>query len=198
MSSSDPSWPLIVHIGNSCVAALMNRKAYRKSIENGVPWIVHPETGRVLPWPGDPQIQSLAEGPGSFELTVPADTNPLPYGEDLPPQVNPDDRSEMAHSSEQENSASTEDVLSALSSLVAQRHRAMPAGSYTTHLFEKGLEKIRKKVGEEAVELILAQEKDDVIYESADLVYHMLVLLEASNLEWKAVTQELARRHQDG
>ena len=71
----------------------------------------------------------------------------------------------------------------------------MPEGSYTTHLFEKGLDKIRKKVGEEAVELLLARDEKDVIYESADLLYHVLVLLEASDLKWAEVAGELKRRH---
>ncbi|MCD6343965.1 MAG: phosphoribosyl-ATP diphosphatase [Spirochaetaceae bacterium] len=82
-----------------------------------------------------------------------------------------------------------------LSTLIAQRHNTMPEGSYTTHLFEQGLDKILKKTGEEAVELLLARNDKDVIYESADLVYHLLVLLEASGLSWSEVTRELSRRH---
>jgi len=62
MSSTkiDPAWPLMVFIGGSPVsAALMNRKAFRKSLETGIPWIVHPAAGRVLPWPGEPRFKRI-------------------------------------------------------------------------------------------------------------------------------------------
>lgn len=198
MSSNlkDPAWPLFVFIGGEAGnAALMNRKAFRKSNETGVPWLVHPATGRVLPWPGDPAIVSLNEAPGRFELVLPAGSSNQPYGAAAPPDVDPDDRSQMSESESDNPASGREDVLESLSLLIAQRRRQMPEGSYTTHLFEKGLDKIRKKTGEEAVELILAGDKKDVVYESADLIYHMLVLLEASDLNWTEVAEELARRH---
>lgn len=188
----DSAWPLIVRIGrDTIVPALMNRKAFRKSTESGFPWISHPATGRVLPWPGEPKIESLSEGKGCYKLTIPQGSVDLPYGEASPPDVNPDDRSAM-------DSAvvdSGDSVMKRLSDLIADRRRTMPEGSYTTHLFEKGLDKIRKKTGEEAVELLLARDAQDVIFESADLIYHLLVLLEASDLKWSAVTTELLRRH---
>ena len=61
--------------------------------------------------------------------------------------------------------------------------------------FEKGLDKIRKKTGEEAIELLLARDEKDLVYESADLIYHLLVMLEASGLSWPEVTGELTRRY---
>lgn len=192
----DPAWPVVVFIsGKAGTAALMNRKAFRKSRETGIPWLVHPATGRVLPWPGDPDIVSLREVPGGFELELPSGSSLHPYGTAAPPDVDPDDRSTMSDSESDSSATGREDVLESLSLLIAQRRREMPEGSYTTHLFEKGLDKIRKKTGEEAVELILARDEKDVIYESADLIYHMLVLLEASDLTWSEVAGELARRH---
>lgn len=192
----DPAWPVNVIIGGeSGTTALMNRKAFRKSKETGIPWLVHPATGRVLPWPGDPEIISLSEAPGRFEMELPSGSSAHPYGNALPPDVDPDDRSQMADPETNNSAQDREEVLEKLSLLIAQRHQDMPEGSYTTHLFEKGLDKIRKKTGEEAVELILARDEKDVIYESADLVYHMLVLLEASGLKWSEVVEELARRH---
>lgn len=188
----DAAWPLIVRIGRETVVpALMNRKAFRKSTESGVPWISHPATGRVLPWPGEPKIEFLKEGKGCYVLEIPRGSVDTPYGEEAPPDIDPDDRSAMDSAVRD-----TEDsVMTRLSDLIAERKRIMPEGSYTTHLFEKGLDKIRKKTGEEAVELILAREEQDVIFESADLIYHLLVLLEASDLKWSAVTAELLRRH---
>ncbi|MFN8486540.1 MAG: phosphoribosyl-ATP diphosphatase [Caldilineaceae bacterium] len=77
------------------------------------------------------------------------------------------------------------------------RKQNPPNGSYTAKLFSMGENEIVKKVGEEAVEVIVAAkgEGDDrVIYEMADLLYHSLVLLAAKNLKWADVEAELARR----
>jgi phosphoribosyl-ATP pyrophosphohydrolase len=92
----------------------------------------------------------------------------------------------------------TDSVLSSLGEIIAERHRTMPEGSYTTHLFSKGAEKIRKKVGEEAVEFILAAEPDQIRSEGADLIYHMMVLLESEGLRMEQVFAELDRRHRKG
>ena len=70
----------------------------------------------------------------------------------------------------------------------------MPEGSYTTHLFASGAAKIRKKAGEEAVELLLAAERDEVIHETADLLYHLLVLLEQEQVGIAEIAAELSRR----
>ncbi|GIV77418.1 phosphoribosyl-ATP diphosphatase [Litorilinea aerophila] len=72
-----------------------------------------------------------------------------------------------------------------------------PAGSYTASLFAAGENEILKKIGEEAVEVLIAAkgEGDErVIYEMADLIYHSLVLLSARGLQWSDVEAELARR----
>ena len=70
--------------------------------------------------------------------------------------------------------------------------------SYTTTLFEEGINKITKKVGEEASEVIiasLAEQKKDLIYESADLIYHLLVLLANEGIKLEEIIQELNKRH---
>jgi phosphoribosyl-ATP pyrophosphohydrolase len=86
------------------------------------------------------------------------------------------------------------EVLPALAALIARRRRELREGSYTTHLFKSGAGKIRKKTGEEAVELILAQGKSEIICEAADLVYHLLVLLEAEGVGLGEVLGELKGR----
>lgn len=86
-------------------------------------------------------------------------------------------------------------VLTALADLIAERHQTLPEGSYTTHLFSRGPSKIRKKAGEEAVELILADTRDEIISEAADLVYHVMVLLEVEGIRIEDVVGELERRH---
>lgn len=93
------------------------------------------------------------------------------------------------------------DVLEELYGVVAARRREMPEGSYTTYLFEKGLNKILKKVGEEAAETIIAAKDEDagaLTAETADLVYHLLVLMVERGLTLESLAEELARRRGGG
>ena len=88
--------------------------------------------------------------------------------------------------------------LEGLYGLLMQRKSEMPQGSYTTYLFEKGLDKILKKVGEESTEVIIAGKADDkkeTIYEIADLAYHVLVLMAQMGITVEDVRAELASRH---
>lgn len=92
----------------------------------------------------------------------------------------------------------TEGFIRYLQSVIRQRHREMPPASYTTKLFQRGVNKIAQKVGEEAVETVIeavAQNTPDLIYEASDLVYHLLVLLEANGLSLADLERELAKRH---
>ncbi len=91
-------------------------------------------------------------------------------------------------------------TLERLYATIASRKTNPPPGSYTAQLFEKGLVEISKKVGEEAIEVIVAtlgQDEARVVSESADLVYHLLVLLAARGVEWRAVEAELERRRKE-
>ncbi len=93
---------------------------------------------------------------------------------------------------------SAEGFIKKLEGVVQQRHADMPEGSYTTKLFNKGVGKISQKVGEEAVETIIeasAGNYDAMIPEAADLIYHLLVLLEATGKSLKDVEAELVKRH---
>lgn len=89
--------------------------------------------------------------------------------------------------------------LAYLQAFIDQRHKEMPEESYTTKLFKSGPKKIAQKVGEEAVETILEAvsngSDDDLIYESADLLYHLVVLLTARGLSINDVARELKKRH---
>ena len=88
--------------------------------------------------------------------------------------------------------------LADLDALVAQRERERPAGSYTTQLFEGGVRRIAQKVGEEGVETALAavaQDEAALRSESADLIFHLLVLLRARGVDFADVIGELRRRH---
>ena len=88
--------------------------------------------------------------------------------------------------------------LQSLMTLIEGRKTEKKEGSYTTYLFEKGLDKILKKVGEECTEVIIAakaEDKKETIYEIADLVYHVLVLMIQSDISLADVRDELASRH---
>lgn len=88
--------------------------------------------------------------------------------------------------------------LGDLDALIAQRERERPVGSYTTRLFEGGIRRIAQKVGEEGVETALAavaQEDSDLLGESADLIYHLLVLLRARGLSLGELEKLLRQRH---
>ena len=88
--------------------------------------------------------------------------------------------------------------LELLIKLIEGRKKTRQEGSYTTYLFDKGLDKILKKVGEECTEVIIAgkaQDKKETIYEIADLVYHVLVLMIESEISLADVRDELASRH---
>ena len=82
--------------------------------------------------------------------------------------------------------------------LIEGRKTEKKGGSYTTYLFEKGLDKILKKVGEESTEVIIAakaQDKPETIYEISDLLYHLMVLMVEAGISLEDVRAELASRH---
>lgn len=88
--------------------------------------------------------------------------------------------------------------IDGLMELLEGRKADKPEGSYTTYLFEKGLDKILKKVGEESTEVIIAAKAEDekeTIYEIADLAYHVLVLMVEAGISLEDVRKELASRH---
>ena len=88
--------------------------------------------------------------------------------------------------------------LEGLYNLLVGRKKDLPEGSYTTYLFQKGPDKILKKVGEECTEVIIAGKADDkpeTIYEIADLTYHVLVLMVQMGISVEDIRKELAGRH---
>jgi len=88
--------------------------------------------------------------------------------------------------------------LSSLMNLIKGRKEEKTEGSYTTYLFEKGLDKILKKVGEESTEVIIAakaEDKAETIYEIADLAYHVMVLMIEAGIDLSDIHRELASRH---
>lgn len=101
---------------------------------------------------------------------------------------------ETVYQSEENHGFSTDGLMELLEGRKADK----PEGSYTTYLFEKGLDKILKKVGEESTEVIIAakaEDKKETIYEIADLAYHVLVLMVEAGISLEDVRKELASRH---
>jgi phosphoribosyl-ATP pyrophosphohydrolase/phosphoribosyl-AMP cyclohydrolase len=91
------------------------------------------------------------------------------------------------------------EILSLLESLIAEREAERPEGAYTTYLFEKGVDKILKKVGEESAEVIIAaknRDAEELRCEASDLIFHLMVLLREQKLPLHEVMRELENRHQ--
>jgi phosphoribosyl-AMP cyclohydrolase / phosphoribosyl-ATP pyrophosphohydrolase len=95
------------------------------------------------------------------------------------------------------NRGSLGEVIGALSRLIHGRNVERPQGSYTTKLLDGGIDRILKKVGEEAGEVIIAaknHKREEILWESADLLYHLMVMWEAEGVQPTDVAQELAGR----
>lgn len=89
-------------------------------------------------------------------------------------------------------------ILAELEAVIASRDAERPEGAYTTYLFEKGVDKILKKVGEEAAEVIIAaknKDNEELRYEASDLIFHLMVLLRNNKLPLDDIMKELANRH---
>lgn len=210
--------PLVIVSGDGTVldAVLTDEKGFRKSREQGAVWSLNPETGRLLPYEPARTLHSITDEGGWYRAVVETSAGPSGAATDAPDVVSaPGAPSEAvsgpgepaaapagtdAPSPERSEAAAAgapseqPDILERLYELVRERRRSMPEGSYTTYLFSSGVEKIRKKTGEEAVELVLARERAEMVSESADLLYHLLVLLCASDIEIREVLDELAGR----
>ncbi|MED9800801.1 MAG: bifunctional phosphoribosyl-AMP cyclohydrolase/phosphoribosyl-ATP diphosphatase HisIE [Prevotella sp.] len=88
--------------------------------------------------------------------------------------------------------------LSELQDFIEKRHREMPEGSYTTSLFKKGVNRMAQKVGEEALETVIEATNgsdEKMVYEAADMLYHLVVLLTSKGLRIEDIAKELATRH---
>ena len=88
-------------------------------------------------------------------------------------------------------------VLEEVYGTILDRKKNPKEGSYTNYLFDKGIDKILKKVGEEATEIVIAAknpDKEEIKYEISDFLYHVMVLMAEKGVSWEDITRELARR----
>ncbi|MBQ8051118.1 MAG: bifunctional phosphoribosyl-AMP cyclohydrolase/phosphoribosyl-ATP diphosphatase HisIE [Bacteroidaceae bacterium] len=91
--------------------------------------------------------------------------------------------------------------LSSLNDFIEKRHEEMPEGSYTTSLFQDGLNRMAQKVGEEALEMVIEATNgtnERLIYEGSDMLYHLIVLLTSKGLRIEDMARELMERHNPG
>ncbi|TVR32591.1 MAG: phosphoribosyl-ATP diphosphatase [Spirochaetaceae bacterium] len=182
--------PVVVcnNTGEPIDVAETSRKGFQKSTEQGVLWVLDAETSRLLPLPPEAPLVSIVERQSFYRAVV-----------DTRAEVDSGAAARQAQAGSGLSAAAAADtgrseLLQRLQQIIAERQAAMPEGSYTTHLFREGPDKIRKKTGEEAIELILARTEREIISESADLIYHLLVLLQATGLRIEAVLDALSQR----
>ncbi len=173
--------------------AYMNRESLGISMEKGLTcfysrsrrelWLKGETSGNyqhIVSITADCDMDALTvvvepEGPACHKGTFSCFENPLWHSEE---------RSEFS--------------LMGLYKLLEGRKADRPEGSYTTYLFDKGLDKILKKVGEESTEVIIAgkaEDKAETVYEIADLAYHVMVLMVQMGISVEDIARELASRH---
>ena len=165
----------------------MNREAFEKTVAEGV--VTFWSRGRNCLW-------TKGETSGNFlhveELLMDCDADTLLV------RARPDGPTCHRGTPSCFDTPEDEGFIRSLSALVRDRHQAMPEGSYTTKLFVKGPKVIGKKVVEEAGETVIEAvdgNRSRFIYEAADLVYHLLVLLESQGVSIRDLEDELALRH---
>lgn len=185
--------------------AYMNRESLRKSVETGQTWFW--SRSRAELWKkgatsgNTQQITALKYDCDGDTLLVEVIANGPACHTGAPTCFYRTAAAAAAATSTGSGSGADErfKVLAELEQLIAERYTERPEGAYTTYLFEKGLDKILKKVGEETAESIIAAkngDNDELRYEVSDLIYHLLVLLRERNLPLDEIMQELERRHE--
>lgn len=204
--------------------AYMNRESLQKSLETGQTWFwsrsrkvlwnkgaTSGHTQRIVSLSYDCDgdtllVKVIQQGPachtGSYscffnELPVAPNAAQIEKGSSVPPMAN--DKADPSLGQSLPNAAADRfGPLSRLEQTIAQRDAERTEGSYTTYLFEKGVDKILKKVGEETAEVIIAaknRDPEELRCESADLIFHLLVLLREQQIPFDDVLRELEFRH---
>jgi phosphoribosyl-ATP pyrophosphohydrolase len=179
--------PLVVISGGVVVDLLaMNERAYVKTRESRSLWVTDAGGARELPYcpphGGTARIANVQRGDSWYAVELAAENAAEGCAGD--------------HATPKPERAAREPdaPLDALAATIRERKGANPDSSYTAYLFDQGADKIRKKVGEEAIEVITAASAQELVSESADLLYHLLALLEAQGVRLDHVYAELERR----
>lgn len=182
--------------GEEVLRATISPKGYRKSLETGELWTIHTGTGRLLPLGGGVPFLSLVAGDEAVEATVDervADALRHMEGGVVKDEASGASGGSSGNSGDPVGTGAGVE-LDELDRTVQARRTEGGEGSYTSYLFSQGESKIRKKLGEEAIELCLAEENGEIVSESADLLYHLSVFLAERGLSYADVMAELRRR----
>lgn len=175
---------------NVLMLGFMNEEAYKKTLE----------TGKVTFWSRSRQcLWTKGETSGNFLhlISMKADCD----NDTLLVEVKPD--GPTCHKGTdtcwgEDNDYNPILFLTELQDFINKRHEEMPEGSYTTALFKKGTNRIAQKVGEEALETVIEAvrgDKEKLVYEASDILYHLVVLLADQGLRIEDVAAELLKRH---
>ena len=176
--------------------AYMNEEAYKKTVETKETWLF--SRSRQELWhkgetSGNTQrVVSIRTDCDSDALVVEV----LPSG----PACHTGEVTCFHNTQEKFDETVGYNVITSLINIIEERQQAMPEGAYTTYLFEKGVDKICKKVGEESAEVIIASKNNDaeeLKWEAADLIYHLLVLLQNQKVSFYDLLQVLQKRHEE-
>jgi len=190
--------PLVVTDPEGTVldVVLMNTKGFKKSTEQAHLWVVDAQSGRVLPYQGNTSFRELRKRPGWYQAVIdaPAANGGASAAGDNASAATTERAGSQPSAGSAKEGGGGERVLGRLEALVKERKRTLPEGSYTSYLFQEGVDKIRKKTGEEAVELLLAREDGEFVSESADFLYHLIVLFVALDIPVELLLSELEKR----
>ena len=175
--------------------AYMNKQSYEKTLETGETWFY--SRSRQELW-----HKGATSGHTQKVISIKADCDQdalvievLPNG----PACHNGTTSCFTETLYEENRPGSVAILPQLVEVIREREQTMPEGAYTTYLFDKGIDKICKKVGEEATEVVIGaknRDKEEVKWESADLLYHLLVLLQEQKVDLYEVLDVLQKRHE--
>lgn len=175
--------------------AYANQEAIEKTMENGETWLY--SRSRQELWNKGATSGNTQK---VISVQVDCDADAVIY-EVIPngPACHTGAKSCFSETIYGESKDSAGDMLEELKVLIRNRQSEMPEGAYTTYLFEEGVDKICKKVGEEAAEVIIAaknRDAEELSMETADLFYHVMVLLQEQGVDLDEVMAVLKERHQ--
>lgn len=175
--------------------AYANQEAIEKTMENGETWLY--SRSRQELW-NKGATSGNTQRVVSVQVDCDADAiiyEVIPNG----PACHTGEQSCFNETIYGERNLTSGDMLEELKVLIRNRHSEMPEGAYTSYLFEEGIDKICKKVGEEAAEVIIAaknRDAEELSMETADLFYHVMVLLQEQGVDLDQVMAVLKERHQ--
>ena len=186
---------------------MMNKKAIEKTTETNFLWILHPATHKVVAHVPEVEISVVKNRSRGNHPWVEAHTllskntyshlqknQKTIYNNSVKQESTMQQTVPQETTAEASNSELSYSFLEKLYSILLQRKTVMPDGSYSSYLFSKGEEKIKKKLGEEAIELILAKDENELCNEAADLLYHVWIYFIEKNISPLSIIEVLHNR----